>query len=889
MDRVTDSIAHFVGAFELAVEETRSREAYDAFKAAVSPDEVLAPLKFKGLWMDPAYEIEDLDPKVDHQPLPPPAPTVDVAQYPIPDFETPPVELDVSKAPTPPRELDDGPAPAEGPPLVSSLDLPPPSSVAGIHQLVNRLEDADWVGTSDHQTAGWAAAYEQQLEQLSEMAEALSPIVAPITALAEAVLDAIDWVGLSESMVATATEPPSEVVESHVFLNDEVEGIHVDGALADTLPDWLTLRPEYLQQRDEEAEKAEEAETQPDQTNVSIDPVGETVSTSEMAFSVVTGGNTLVNEVSINSNWLDAPYIVVEGSAHNFDAVSQINLLFDRDSGSPEFEASTAPSMARNAAEITTESYVAPKDDIGKAGADQQDSGPVGWALVRIEGDLTQINTLQQYNFANDADHSSIEFGSNSLTLGLGENQLENLALLNQFGWEFDLIIVGGDMIDMNIVRQINLLVDDDTIGTMQYAAETSAWETISPAATGGAQPVAGEQVGMAQSEADQPLDEPVGSLLVSQAEVPTSEQAGTSATVQADPSTSEQTSTVGTELTKSALIETVEQTGTAIGGSASQGSGLSKSVEKASSSTKPVKDSAPTQSANASPTPAAEKATPMSQQAGPSTIEQTGTAIGSSASQSNGPAPSVEKASAIAKPVKDSAPAQPAKEPSDDEPLTSTVEKTAPVAQPVATATTAPENLLYNEAKIHTRGEDVAAELPAQLAKTSAALLDGAKAIEQAALDLDIFDGTDLLRVLLIEGDFTTVNWIDQFNVLGDSDELLLLHNRLAAQAGAEVTTGSNALANIASITDLGVNSQIMAANEVVDAAFLHQAGLIDDTAPPEGVARADLASEAVAFLADGMIEAEDALADAALAAADAGLAAVNASQADLMQTMLS
>jgi hypothetical protein len=69
-------------------------------------------------------------------------------------------------------------------------------------------------------------------------------------------------------------------------------------------------------------------------------------------------------------------------------------------------------------------------------------------------------------------------------------------------------------------------------------------------------------------------------------------------------------------------------------------------------------------------------------------------------------------------------------------------------------------------------------------------------------------------------------------------------------------ITTGSNAVINIASILEYGLDSIVMVGGEVYDDVLLHQASLIDPDADALGVAHTPLANEAVAFLADDMLE---------------------------------
>ncbi len=886
MDRVTESIAHFIGAFELAEENGRLRAQYDKIAAQRPPDEDLGDIAFKGLHLKPEHPLEDLEPQITYQPLPP-TPFWILAMPPRPADAPQPEIVIVMPSPA----LQDAPgigSDGAGPRLVLPYELPPPSSVVALFHMINRLDDTDWFGDVDPALMAQMSGLSQLMHTLTEQVLALSPFSAPLPLLAEGTVGTLDWATMTPAIIEAAGQLAGGMLDAVVLLGPEAEGPYVDGVAVDTLPDWQTLWPEFLT-REAAAQGGEETEGSPakrgdepigDDGNESGEIVPDFVTGWDRALEglaegtqpssaaaeqtgplIVTGANQLVNEVTITSDWLDAPVITVEGDVHRFDAVSQLNMVFDRDQGAV---AAGSPSLAQNAASITTTS----DPDRDETTAGQQ---PSGWAIARISGDLVQINGLQQYNFANDSDVARIEIGSGGLHLGLGENQLDNLAVLNQFGWVFDLIIVGGQMIDVNLIRQVNLLVDDDTIEQPISTAtkpEPQPLPTLSPTT-----PV---------QHATEKSDE------VGRKSIPNEPEAKPLSTAPSNVST-----VAATELKGGAgMDQHLAMNGGVQPGRAQAKEPVSENLQqtaptaKATSTSEHVSAPAKSVSPTASPEPVA----------GP---PSNGGATTSPNSGKTDPAPvKVGSHEAGSKPMAAAEPA--AHTPSAAKPLPIKAEPTnidggaddqaaavKPLAKPAAVP--APENLAYNEARIQTEGQDLVTKLPAALAEASAALAKGAETLEQEILGLDLFEGVELLKVLLIEGDFTTINWIDQINVLGDSDRVELLQEAIAALPGAQMVTGSNLLANIATIVDRGMDTQLMAKGEVYSDALLHQAGLVEEGTPIGANGPAALASEAVAFLADGMIEAGMADLEAAQAEAKAELAAMSASQADLMQTMLS
>ena len=196
-------------------------------------------------------------------------------------------------------------------------------------------------------------------------------------------------------------------------------------------------------------------------------------------------------------------------------------------------------------------------------------------------------------------------------------------------------------------------------------------------------------------------------------------------------------------------------------------------------------------------------------------------------------------------------------------------------------------DNLLFNGAIINSTGIDSYGQMQDNFATASTSLADGGLTIDESVAHDSVFEGVDILRVLYIDGDFTTINWIEQTNVLGDSDQVHLALDNLEAATGASVTvtTGSNATVNVASITEYGVDSMIAVNGDVYDDALLYQAGLVDTDADPLGVDMPALASEAVAFLADDMMSPDTGHApDAPITIT----ASESTASSDVMQSML-
>ncbi len=240
----------------------------------------------------------------------------------------------------------------------------------------------------------------------------------------------------------------------------------------------------------------------------------------DLGDEVVTGANLAVNEVAIAWQWLDAPVIVVKGDVVDLDVVVQHNLLRDRDTSNAEPTAAAAadaaaspkapptptsstpasttpasslgtdpasaaavaatsepaapiakatpiaepepgagPSEAINAARITATSTA--DDDAATPGSPAQPSTAV---VKTVAGDVGLTNTVEQHSFVTDMDRTDVALSAAETTIGTGGNLTVNEAFFTEIGYRFDLIVVDGDMIKLDVVNQLNVLLDDDGI-----------------------------------------------------------------------------------------------------------------------------------------------------------------------------------------------------------------------------------------------------------------------------------------------------------------------------------------------------------------------------------------------------------------------------------------
>ncbi len=168
--------------------------------------------------------------------------------------------------------------------------------------------------------------------------------------------------------------------------------------------------------------------------------------------------------------------------------------------------------------------------------------------------------------------------------------------------------------------------------------------------------------------------------------------------------------------------------------------------------------------------------------------------------------------------------------------------------------------NLLWNETQVTWHGIDTAAEEVSDSAAEALETMAGGQLDFEALKGESLLDGKEVPLLLTIGGNLVFDYRLEQINILADADTVQLFAD-MALENGfnpVDVATGDNLLANVASLDIHGTDSTIMASGGVFSDLVIHQAGMYDtdDTPQDLGGAGSDLASEAVVFLADGMID---------------------------------
>lgn len=496
LDKITEAIAHFIGLFQIETEQARLRDNYLEFKVLQALETAPDQHDQTHITFQSPYDFNDPDPGLHYVPAAPVVEPLEVKtlvayrqlDVPVPVQETlgdysnrdmpSPLLLQVSQQGGRPFELT------------------PPGSVAVHVAQINNLSDNDFVNVGAdavafHTIGTPAPALSNLLEDTSHFIPVAAPIFGSsqdigtfITDTADSINAFIAGIEANRALDASAPYAPfnaTDGVSVHadvaVFEDPAVDAIYVNGGVLDKGPKLDDLLPAASPLSKSAANAP--ADVQPGgnhliqgqgaaATGVTIHGQGEI--SGPTSVEINTGSNVLVNSATLLNDALEGNVFAVAGSHVALNAIIQINAWSDSDSigaslsnwGNAGQNAATAAFNIAHMQHIDTGSGTAASNDAAKSGF------PKAWAITEIHGDFVSLNWVQQLNFMLDNDKSVVASSYGVTTkVGTGENQgLNNLSLAD-FGKYYDLILIGGNYYNANIIAQTNVLLDDDVVGAL--------------------------------------------------------------------------------------------------------------------------------------------------------------------------------------------------------------------------------------------------------------------------------------------------------------------------------------------------------------------------------------------------------------------------------------
>ncbi len=455
LDSITETIAHFIGTFELTVEQARLRDQYDEFTAyrkKAELDQLDDPTTIKiSAKLEPDPVKIELTPYRFQEPQK------------LPDAPPPPGDVSYGTTiqlgtPTAPETVipqvdffgNDSASANAG--QVTYVEHTPEGSSELLGSVVTYtmqylfLSDNDTLGQGDFRDTDVLIA---EAEQSLDVALSLHAMSAPSLSVSDYL--SVDKV---EALAQEMLQPLSAEVEGvtiHQFHGADAIGVIVNGEYVDEMPVWNDLLPAYHKPEETSDEDDQAPTPYPDEWEQGPEPV------IEDGHTVITGGNLLINEINVTVGWVDAPYIALGGQSINLTMFSQVAVVSDMDEGSHGCGSGT---NVVQAAQIDMQSNPATWIADAQSDGEQPSFISVDW----IQGDLVVANFIKQVIDATDIDHINTEVSASSSYFAMGDNQLTNLDNIMQLGSYYDLIMIGGDMISLDMLFQTIVLMDDDVV-----------------------------------------------------------------------------------------------------------------------------------------------------------------------------------------------------------------------------------------------------------------------------------------------------------------------------------------------------------------------------------------------------------------------------------------
>ncbi|QDY70786.1 hypothetical protein [Qingshengfaniella alkalisoli] len=487
VDRTTETISHFIGLFSLTIEKARLRDSYEEFtalkkQAELDSIESLAPAILSSHHLKPgkfdpttleltghAAGNDEITVNEQTRDIAPPQSALNLEaenDTDLPIFADNSITITIRVIYLTPDNSGEGglfgddpsltpqfppyqpPAP---PPFI--LELPFPGSAMTVTQQVAFLNDNDYLGSFDGTTLTLTT---QALAPLIDTALALQPLTHALPAPG-AIFDA-GAAGIYAAAMAdaharfTALAEDDGQMETAVFRGDDAEALIVDGTVADNTPIWSDMLP---------AHHAGKADPPSDATVTDrMLPEGSARNPDfEDGFKLVTGGNYLANQATISTAWVDAPVIAVGGKWVQLDHIGQTAVATNMDTLSPGTH--PPPTTVLQIAQISEESVPVTSRTIAGDGAP---TSPKYVHIDHIAGDLLNAHYVRQVITVNDADQFEAHISAASGAYVLGDNTVFNVTGIVAAGMNYDLILVGGDFIEVNAVLQTLVLNDDDQV-----------------------------------------------------------------------------------------------------------------------------------------------------------------------------------------------------------------------------------------------------------------------------------------------------------------------------------------------------------------------------------------------------------------------------------------
>ncbi|PDS80912.1 hypothetical protein [Rhizobium sp. L43] len=249
----------------------------------------------------------------------------------------------------------------------------------------------------------------------------------------------------------------ADATHSFIRVDPEVNSVYVNGKVEAEIP----VLDDFLPDRG-----LAKIPEEPDDSNSSVNSSVEQTDPSGSSLDVTAGANVVVNVASVINTGVIASVTAIMGDYHQIDAVSQSFVYSDNDEidsalRSSGHSAEEAGTVAKNIAIFQQSTFEASN----YAETDAADpTFPTSWRVSVIDGNVCFVQWVEQYHFVSDNDTMTVTTSGSETTVLTGGNTAINLSSFFGMGMQYDLVIIGGNVLDINSITQISLLYDNDWV-----------------------------------------------------------------------------------------------------------------------------------------------------------------------------------------------------------------------------------------------------------------------------------------------------------------------------------------------------------------------------------------------------------------------------------------
>ncbi|MGO7215087.1 hypothetical protein ACC817_26065 [Rhizobium ruizarguesonis] len=461
IEKISEIIAHFIGLFEMTTDEMRLRTNYaegagpgadgpvlpdqDAYTAAFSSDLQLQDYDPGVIYKSGSYDIE-YGParhlgRVFEDSLEKLA-AIAAKDIPLPHFGDP---SDIVLTDEPELTVFAGPG----------------SAISHVLQ-VNVLYDDDHLDMTDGFHAPRDTSFViERLAEFSTQAEIFAPFAGlhrtdTYDGALKIAEDIESYIQNAQNTEDRGTTSPSTDATHHFVTTDPAgDGptVYVNGERQADIP----VLDDFLPDRG-----LAKLQEEPDDSNSSV----EQTDPSGNSLDVTAGANLLVNVASVINTGVITSVTAVMGNYHQIDAISQAFVYSDNDEiastlRSSGHSAEEAGTIAKNIAVFENSTFAASSHADTDAA---EPTFPNSWRVSVIDGDVSFVQWIEQYHFVSDNDTMTVTASGSEATVLTGGNTSINFSSFFGMGMQYDLVIIGGNVLDINSITQISLLYDNDWV-----------------------------------------------------------------------------------------------------------------------------------------------------------------------------------------------------------------------------------------------------------------------------------------------------------------------------------------------------------------------------------------------------------------------------------------